>query len=82
MNQLADDCFQHLDRHFAIRSVGDFEKSPVSGVDFATAWSGRDSAQLGEHTVWFLGREDLLRNKRAAGRLKDLADVERLDGDD
>ena len=34
---------------------------------------------LGSHQVHFLGREIFLRNKRAAGRLKDLADIDALE---
>jgi hypothetical protein len=37
----------------------------------------------GRHQVAFLGRESLVRNKRAAGRFKDLADIEALaDGEE
>lgn len=31
------------------------------------------------HGVYFLGRESFLRNKRAAGRPKDLADIDALE---
>jgi hypothetical protein len=34
--------------------------------------------KLGELEVVFIGRDDLIRNKEAAGRLQDLADVEKL----
>jgi hypothetical protein len=34
------------------------------------------------HAVPFIGRNALLANKRAAGRAKDLADVEALEADD
>jgi hypothetical protein len=33
---------------------------------------------LGTHVVPFIGREAFLRNKRAAGRPKDLADIDAL----
>jgi hypothetical protein len=33
------------------------------------------------HTIPFLGRETLMVNKRATGRLKDLADIEALGED-
>jgi hypothetical protein len=54
----------------------------ISGVEFAAAWAGREPTQLGPHTVCFLGRVELIQNKRAAGRLKDLADVENLERGD
>jgi hypothetical protein len=51
----------------------------VSGIGFDAAWATRESARLSGHLVGFLGREALIQNKRAAGRLKDLADIENLD---
>lgn len=51
----------------------------IDGVpDFETAWRGRKNLAVGGLTVPFLGREELIRNKRAAGRRKDLADLEAL----
>lgn len=53
----------------------------ISGVgDFAVAWAGRVERTVRDVPIAFLGRESLLANKRAAGRLKDLADVEALGG--
>lgn len=51
----------------------------VSGIDFASAWAGRTFARFSDLTVPVLGREDLVANKRAAGRPKDLADLAVLD---
>ena len=53
--------------------------SAISGVDWDTAWSDRVDGPLGRHIVSFLGRESFLRNKRAAGRPKDLADIDALE---
>ena len=47
----------------------------ISGVDFGTAWRNRRRVRLGRRIVGVLGRADLLRNKRAAGRPQDLVDV-------
>jgi len=47
----------------------------ISGVVFESAWSRRAVARFGEHEVGFLGVADLLENKRASGRPKDLADI-------
>lgn len=52
--------------------------SAISGIGWDEAWSQRVEGALGRHSVFFLGRETFLRNKRAAGRLKDLADIEAL----
>ena len=43
----------------------------ISGVEWDDAWRDRVEGPLGRRTVDFLGRETLLRNKRAAGRPKD-----------
>jgi len=51
----------------------------ISGLDFAEAWPARVVQKVGEIEVPFLGREALLKNKRASGRTKDLADVEQLE---
>jgi hypothetical protein len=51
----------------------------IDGVTFDEAWATRDVRVVDELRVPFLGREALLRNKRAAGRPKDLADVALLD---
>ncbi len=50
----------------------------ISGVGFEEAWSGRVSHGVGGLTVPFLGRAELVRNKRATGRAKDRADLEAL----
>lgn len=50
----------------------------ISGVEFARAWPRRLRATFDDVSVPVLGRADFLANKRATGRLKDLADAERL----
>lgn len=52
----------------------------ISGVSFEEAWPSRVLEEVGDLQVPFLGREALLRNKKASGRAKDLADVESLEG--
>lgn len=52
----------------------------ISGVSFDEAWASRVLGDLEGLAVPFLGRQTLIANKRASGRLKDLADVERLEG--
>jgi hypothetical protein len=51
----------------------------ISGVSWDQAWASRASASFGPATVFFLGRDALIRNKRSAGRSKDLADLESLE---
>jgi hypothetical protein len=54
----------------------------IDGVEFAAAWENRlPSAYAGE-PVSYIGREDLIANKVAAGRPQDLADVAYLRGED
>jgi hypothetical protein len=47
----------------------------ITGVSFKAAWSGRHRARFGTRTIGFLGPKQLVRNKRAAARPKDLADL-------
>jgi hypothetical protein len=50
----------------------------ISGVDFESAWQSRVQTLLDDQPVTLLGWDELLQNKRASGRQKDLADVEKL----
>src|SRR5262245_17772291 len=52
--------------------------SAISGVEGPEVWVDRVEGPFGRHTVAFLGRETFLRNKRAAARPKDLADIDAL----
>ena len=47
-------------------------------ADFEVAWDDRAESEVAGRTIPFLGREALVANKRATGRLKDLADIEAL----
>lgn len=51
----------------------------LSGVSWEEAWDGRAAGECGGVPVQYLGREQYIGNKRAAGRLKDLADVEEIE---
>jgi hypothetical protein len=50
----------------------------ISGVGFDEAWDGHVTHEVSGLPVPFLGRAELVRNKRAAGRAKDRADLEAL----
>jgi hypothetical protein len=47
----------------------------ISGVKFETAWKNRVRLRLSVGTINLISRGDLIRNKRASGRPKDLADL-------
>ncbi len=50
----------------------------ISGVSFDEAYPDRVTREVGGLAIPFLGRAALVRNKRASGRTKDLADLEAL----
>jgi hypothetical protein len=51
----------------------------ISGVSFDEASRGSKTFELEGHRVPYIGKAALIANKRAAARLKDLADVEELE---
>lgn len=51
----------------------------ISGISFDAAWARRVTVAIGDTQVPVLGREDFVRNKRAVGRPKDLADIALLE---
>ncbi len=51
----------------------------LSGLSFAEAWSDHIHDRLGPCEVDFLGRASFIKNKRAAGRPQDIADVHSLE---
>ena len=51
----------------------------LTGLTFADAWPGRLRAAFGPLEVDYLGRDAFIRNKRATGRTRDLADIENLE---
>jgi hypothetical protein len=53
----------------------------VSGVTFDEAWSERAVAELPGLSLPIIGRQALIRNKRASGRPKDLVDLQMLGED-
>ena len=56
--------------------------SSISGVTWETAWNSRKPGTYMDVEVFYIGREELIVNKRACGRTKDLADVEALTSSD
>ena len=51
----------------------------IDGVTFDEAWAQRVAASFGGVPTHVLSRSLLIQNKRASGRLQDLADIERLE---
>lgn len=51
----------------------------ISGVTFDEALEGSKTFELDGHQIPYIGRLALIANKKAAGRHKDLADVEELE---
>jgi uncharacterized nucleotidyltransferase DUF6036 len=51
----------------------------IDGVQFDEAWSERINSTFAGEPVAVLSREHLIKNKLAAARTQDLADVERLE---
>ena len=50
----------------------------ISGISFDDAWAGRVTGELDGLPVAFVSLADLKKNKAAAGRSKDLADLDAL----
>jgi predicted nucleotidyltransferase len=52
----------------------------ISGFSFDEVWKSRVPGHYGKIPVFFISFQDLLKNKREAGRPKDLADIDELGG--
>jgi hypothetical protein len=51
----------------------------VSGVSFDQAWPARARAEFAGIEVPVIGRADVIANKRALGRPRDLVDIQELE---
>jgi len=52
----------------------------LTGITFEEAWADKVTASFGSLPIPVIGKAAYLKNKRATGRLKDLADVEDVEG--
>ncbi|HUI77887.1 MAG TPA: hypothetical protein VLY24_08215 [Bryobacteraceae bacterium] len=52
----------------------------IKGVKFETAWKRRRTVQMEGSRIQLISKRDLVRSKKAAGRLQDLLDLEYLEG--
>jgi hypothetical protein len=50
----------------------------IPGVEFEDAWENRGEVRLGELTIPFISKGDLIKAKEASGRVQDLMDAENL----
>jgi predicted nucleotidyltransferase len=50
----------------------------ITDVSFAKAWRGKVKAKYGKQVVYFIGKKDLIVNKRGTGRKKDIEDLDEL----
>jgi hypothetical protein len=48
----------------------------LDGLTAKEIWSSRREGPFGGHTVYYLGKAAFIKNKRAAGRKKDLVDLD------
>jgi hypothetical protein len=51
----------------------------IDGVDFDEAWQRKVTSKYGDQVLYFISKEDLIRNKKASGRKKDLDDLSELE---
>ena len=52
----------------------------LTGLTWEQINSGKTIGDLGGLQVFYIGKKELIQNKRAVGRKKDLADIETLEG--
>lgn len=50
----------------------------IDGVKFKEAMTNRQAIEIQGLKVYFIGQNDLIRNKRATGRAQDIADIREL----
>lgn len=50
----------------------------ISGVTFDEVWITKVTGKYGTVSVFYIGKQELLKNKKAAGRPKDVADIDEL----
>ncbi|AEI14061.1 hypothetical protein Flexsi_0373 [Flexistipes sinusarabici DSM 4947] len=50
----------------------------ISGLTFEEVDKGKEEGMYGDVPVYFIGKNEYIRNKRKIGRFKDLADLESL----
>ncbi|MDZ7625546.1 MAG: nucleotidyltransferase [Ignavibacteriaceae bacterium] len=51
----------------------------IDGVNFEDAWNNRIKGNYGNQALYFISKEDLIKNKKASARKKDLDDLNELE---
>ncbi|MBU4404895.1 MAG: hypothetical protein L6428_16515 [Candidatus Aminicenantes bacterium] len=51
----------------------------IEGVDFSEDWKNKVKADYGNILAFFISLDDLIRNKRACGRERDILDAKYLE---
>ena len=51
----------------------------IDGVNFEDACEKRVISRYGDQDLYFISKEDMIKNKKATGRKKDLDDLDDLD---
>ena len=52
----------------------------LDGVTEGEIWDGKVRGTFGDRTVYYIGKETFIKNKRTVGRMQDLADIEKITG--
>lgn len=50
----------------------------LDGLTSDEIWASRQEGRFGKYTIFYLGKDAFIKNKRTIGRHKDLADIEAL----
>ncbi|MDH3268307.1 MAG: hypothetical protein OEM46_05575 [Ignavibacteria bacterium] len=50
----------------------------IDGINFTEAWERKVVGSYGKQTLYFISKDDFIKNKKASGRKKDLNDLEDL----
>jgi len=50
----------------------------ISGVDFDEAWKNKVEGKYDNQKAYFIGKQDLIKNKKATGRNSDLDDLDKI----
>lgn len=51
----------------------------LEGLEFRDVWKNKVMGEYGSEKVYFIGLDDLIKNKKTAGRSSDLMDIELLE---
>ncbi len=50
----------------------------LTGLSWKQAFEGRKKGKYGDISIYYIGRKELIKNKKATGRKRDIADIEAL----